>query len=243
VATQAKVALVTGGSRGIGRAIVEALLAAGWEVEFCSRSAESVEAAMRALADAGERVRGTAVDVRDAEAVTAWVQEAHASRGAIDAMVNNAGLGGFGAVDAVGAATFRAVVETNLFGCFHTMAAVAPLMRQRGSGWIVNVGSLAGKHAFAGGAAYNASKFGLVGLSEAAMLDLRHDGVRVATILPGSVDTELRQGLGGGDVERPERGWMLQPHDVARAVLDLLRYDDRALPSLIELRPSRPPRR
>jgi NAD(P)-dependent dehydrogenase (short-subunit alcohol dehydrogenase family) len=236
------VALVTGGSRGIGRAIVEALLAEGWAVEYCGRNGESVQAAAKELAGAGERVRGTVVDVRDGAAVRTWVQEAHGRRGQVDALVNNAGLGGFGAVDEIGETTFRAVVETNLFGCFHTMAAVAPLMRQRGAGWIVNVGSLAGRNAFAGGAAYNASKFGLVGLSEAAMLDLRHAGVRVATILPGSVDTELRQGM-GGDAERPDRCWMLQPADVARAVLDLLRFPDRALPSLVELRPSRPPRR
>jgi short-subunit dehydrogenase len=110
-------------------------------------------------------------------------------------------------------------------------------MKERGSGWIVNIASLAGKNPMAGGAAYNASKFGMIGLSEAAMLDLRHHGIRVAAVLPGSVETGFRPPGGR------ESSWMLTPEDVARAVIDLLRYPDRALPSLIELRPSRPPRR
>jgi len=237
-----RVALVTGGSRGIGRGIAGALLGDGWTVELCGRTKESVEAAVEALAKAhGARVHGTAVDVRDASAVATWVQEAHGRHGHVDALVNNAGLGAFGPIDAIGVDTFRSVIETNLFGCFHTIAAVAPRMRAQGHGWIVNVGSLAARNAFAGGAAYNASKFGLLGLSEAAMLDLRHAGIRVTTVLPGSVDTELRVRL-PGDVEA-DRSWMLQVEDVARAVLDLLRYPDRALPSLLELRPSRPPQR
>jgi len=242
---EARVALVTGGSRGIGRAIVGALLEEGWTVALGSRALESVEAAVRDLQGThGARVAGAAVDVRDAAAVATWVDEAHARFGRIDALINNAGMGTFAAVDEIGVEAFRAVVETNLFGCFHTIAAVAPLMRRQGSGWIVNVGSLAARNAFAGGAAYNASKFGLLGLSEAAMLDLRHAGVRVTTILPGSVDTELRRGM-GAEAARPDsdRGWMLQVEDVARAVLDVLRSPDRALPSLLELRPTRPPRR
>lgn len=241
----ARVALVTGGSRGIGRGIVAALLEEGWTVAFSSRGVESVTAATRELqASHGTRVAGAAVDVRDAAAVASWVEEANARFGRIDALVNNAGMGAFGAVDEIGVEAFRAVIETNLFGCFHTIAAVAPLMRKQGAGWIVNVGSLAARHAFAGGAAYNASKFGLLGLSEAAMLDLRHAGIRVTTVLPGSVDTELRRGM-GAEATRPEsdRGWMLQVEDVARAVTDLLRYPERALPSLLELRPTRPPRR
>ena len=127
------------------------------------------------------------------------------------------------------------VIRTNLDGAFYFIRAVAPHMRQRGSGWILNIASLASRNPFAGGAAYNASKFGLLGLSDAAMLDLRQHGVRVAAILPGSVATEFST-FGG------EADWKLTGEDIARAALDLLRYPDRALPSRIELRPARPPK-
>ncbi|HVS02858.1 MAG TPA: SDR family oxidoreductase [Thermoanaerobaculia bacterium] len=233
-----RVALVTGGSRGIGRAVVEALLAEGFAVFFCSRNPDSVGAAERDLQGRFPgRVSGRAVDVRRQSEVDACVAWVTATAGRIDCLVNNAGTGAFEAVDALDGDTWREVVETNLCGAFYGIRAVAPHMRRQGSGWIFNVASLAGRNPFAGGAAYNASKFGLVGLSEAAMLDLRHDGVRVTAILPGSVDTGFHQG------RRPQREWMLAPQDVARVVVDCLRFPDRALPSLVELRPSRPPRK
>jgi NAD(P)-dependent dehydrogenase (short-subunit alcohol dehydrogenase family) len=233
-----RAALVTGGSRGIGRAIVEALLEEGFAVSFCSRSADSAAGAEAELADRwGARVDGRAVDVRRQAEVQAWVEAAAARHGRLDCLVNNAGLGIFGRVDEIAPEAWAEVLETNLSGAFFALRAVAPFMRRQGEGWVVNVGSLAGKNPFAGGAAYNASKFGLLGFSEAAMLDLRHDGIRVACVLPGSVDTDFHAG------RRPERDWMLAPEDVARAVVDLLRYPARALPSLVELRPSRPPRK
>jgi NAD(P)-dependent dehydrogenase (short-subunit alcohol dehydrogenase family) len=235
---EGNVALVTGGSRGIGRAVVEALLVEGWRVELCARSAEpAARAAAELAARWPGRVRGEAVDVRRHEQVQAWVDGAVARHGRIDCLVNNAGLGVFAPVDELSPAAFAEVIETNLSGAFHATLAVAPVMRRQGEGFIFNVGSLAARNPFAGGAAYNASKFGLLGFSEASMLDLRHAGVRVACILPGSVDTEFHAG------RRPDREWMLAPDDVARAVLDLLRYPSRALPSLVELRPSRPPKR
>jgi NAD(P)-dependent dehydrogenase (short-subunit alcohol dehydrogenase family) len=234
--TEGPVALVTGGSRGIGRAVVEALLEREWTVYFNSRNPDSVAAALGELAERwGDRVAGRAVDVRRQEEVDRFVAWVLDSAGRIDCLVNNAGLGHFGAVDELDGEQWREVLDTNLSGAFYALSAVAPAMRRQGSGWIFNVGSLAGRNAFAGGAAYNASKFGLVGLSEAAMLDLRHDGVRVAAILPGSVDT--------GFTSRPERGWMLAPEDVARLVTDLLDFPPRALPSLVEIRPSRPPKK
>jgi NAD(P)-dependent dehydrogenase (short-subunit alcohol dehydrogenase family) len=237
-ATDERVALVTGGSRGIGRAIVEALLGDGFVVSFCSRTPASVATATAELAARWPgRVAGEAVDVRDARQVAAWIAAADGRWGRIDCLVNNAGLGTFAPVDEIAPETFREVLETNLFGAFYAIAAVAPILRRQGRGWIFNVGSLAAKNPFAGGAAYNASKFGLLGLSEAAMLDLRHAGIRVVAVLPGSVDTDFHAG------RRPEREWMLAPEDVARPIVDFLRYPDRALPSLIELRPSRPPKR
>lgn len=231
-----RVALVTGGSRGIGRAIAESLLEEGFAVALCSRSEGSVERAIAELSPRwGEAVRGRAVDVRRQEEVDAFVGATVEALGRLDCLVNNAGLGAFGPVDELTGEAWREVMETNLSGAFYCIrAAAAPMIRQ-GSGWIFNIASLAAKNPFAGGAAYNASKFGMVGLSEAAMLDLRHRGIRVAAILPGSVDTDFHGG------RRPEREWMLAPEDVARVVLDLLRYPDRALPSLVELRPSQPP--
>ena len=205
---------------------------------FCSRNPAAVAEAQAALLSRWPgKVAGEAVDVRQQPQVASWVAAAADRFGRIDCVVNNAGLGSFAAVDEIPPDTFREVIETNLLGPYYAMATAAPILRRQGGGWIFNVGSLAAKNAFAGGAAYNASKFGLLGLSEAAMLDLRHAGIRVVAILPGSVDTDFHAD------RRPERGWMLAPEDVARAILDFLRYPDRALPSLIELRPSKPPKR
>ena len=231
----ARVAAVTGGSRGIGRAIVEALATDGWRVRFSSLAATSVETANRALAERGANARGEVVDVRDDRAVCGWIDALADEEGRIDCLVNNAGVGGFGPVDEISHDEWRRIVRTNLDGAFWALRAAARRMKRQGGGWILNIASLASRNPFAGGAAYNASKYGLLGLSEAAMLDLRHHGIRVCAILPGSVDTEF--GRGG------EGSWKLAPEDVARAVTDLLRYPDRALPSRIELRPTQPPRR
>ncbi|HEX4952867.1 MAG TPA: SDR family oxidoreductase [Thermoanaerobaculia bacterium] len=230
------VALVTGGARGIGRAVVEALAREGWRVHFSALTTDSVGRALAELSrDFGDQVSGQAVDVRDSAAVAAHVASVLEAAGRLDLLVNNAGLGYFASVDELEPEDWRRVLATNLDGPFFYLHAAARHMKERGSGWIINVASLAARSGFAGGAAYNASKFGLLGLTEAAMLDLRRFGVRVAAVLPGSVSTEFAHPApGGGD-------WKLQPADVAEAILDLLRFPPRALPSLIELRPSRPP--
>lgn len=233
-----RVAIVTGGSRGIGRAVVEALAGDGWRVYFCSKSADSVETALGELRERfGDRVAARPVDVREQDQVdsfTAWVAE---EAGGIDCLVNNAGLGRFGAVDELSGDDWREVLRTNLDGCFYFLRAVAPAMKRRGSGTILNIASLAARNPFPGGSAYNASKFGLLGLSDAAMLDLRHDGIRVAAILPGSVETAFHR------ERRDDTSWMLGPEDVARACVDVLAYPGRALASRIELRPSQPPKK
>lgn len=229
------IAIVTGGSRGIGRGVAEALLDKGWKVWICSRSQDSVESAVREMEAKGP-IQGRAVDVRDQGEVERFVREVADAEGRIDCLINNAGLGHFGPVDEISGDQFREVIETNLNGCFYFLRAVSPGMKERGSGWIVNIASLASKNPFAGGAAYNASKFGLLGMSEAAMLDLRPHGIRVASILPGSVNTDFGGGHGGGDQD-----WKLQPEDIAGMVLHLLSYPDNALPSRVEMRPSRPP--
>lgn len=231
------VAIVTGGSRGIGRGVVEALLGEGWRVRFCSRSPKSVEEAERELAGRGF-VSGEAVDVRKQEEVDAFVERVRKEEGRIDCLVNNAGLGIFAAVDELTGEQWREVIETNLSGCFYFLRAVSPIMKSQGSGWIFNIASLAGKNPIPGGGAYNASKFGLIGLSEASMLDLRPHGVRVAAILPGSVDT----GFSHRRDPNQDRSWMLKPEDIAAMILHLLRYPENALPSLVEMRPAKPPK-
>jgi 3-oxoacyl-[acyl-carrier protein] reductase len=237
--TSQPVALVTGGSRGIGRAIVDALAKEGWRVFFCSRSAESVSRAARQLAASFQgKVQGRACDVGqqdDVEDLVSWVV---AEAGRIDCLVNNAGIGRFGPVDEISGEAWRQLIRTNLNGAFYATRAVVPGMKAQGGGWIINIASLAGRNPFAGGAAYNASKFGLVGFSEASMLDLRPYGIRVAAILPGSVRTEFSHPKPGASDD-----WKLAPEDVARTVVDLLGHESRSLPSLVELRPSNPPQR
>ncbi|HEV8578136.1 MAG TPA: SDR family oxidoreductase [Thermoanaerobaculia bacterium] len=233
-----KIAIVTGGSRGIGRGIVEALLRAGWRVRFCSRKPSSVEEAQQELSEAfGDAAAGRAVDVRSQEQVDHFVEETLGDEGRIDCLVNNAGVGTFSPVDELTGEQWREVIETNLSGCFYFLHAVAPAMKRQGEGWIFNISSLAGRNPLAGGAAYNASKFGLIGLSEAAMLDLRQHGVRVAAILPGSVASEFSHPSGGKD-----QSWRLQPEDIASMILHLLSYPPHALPSLVEMRPAKPPK-
>lgn len=227
-------ALVTGGSRGIGRACVEALAERGYDVCFCSRSRSSVDQALTELQGRFDHpIQGQAVDVRDQEQVDTWVASVIDAVGVPDVLVNNAGLGHFGSVTELTGDQWRETLEVNLHGAFYVLRAVARGMRKKGGGFIFNIGSLASRNAFAGGAAYNASKFGLLGMTEAAMLDLRQDGVRVTAVLPGSVDTEFHS--------RQDKGWMMQPEDVARAVVDCLAFPLRTLPSRIELRPTQPP--
>lgn len=233
------VALVTGGTRGIGRAVALRLGRDGFSVVISGHSEESTQRAVQELSREGLTVSGRAADARNEADQRALVLFAAASgSGGLDVLVNNAGIGEFGPVDELDPERFRAVLETNLFGPFYAMAAAAPVMKKNGGGFIINIASLASVNAFAGGAAYNASKFGLLGLSEAAMLDLRQHGIRVAAVLPGSVATEF-----GGSHGGRENTWMLSPDDVAEAVSDLVRFPGRAIPSRIDLRPSRPPKK
>lgn len=237
-ASVARIAIVTGGSRGIGRAVAEALLGEGWHVHFCGKSPEHVETAQRELAGRfGGTVSGAAVDARSQEEVDRFVAATLRQEGRIDCLVNNAGLGVFAPVDELTGEQWREVIETNLSGYFYFLHAAAPAMKRQGEGWIFNIASLAGRNPFAGGAAYNASKFGVIGLSEAAMLDLRPYGVRVAAILPGSVATDFSHPSG-----KQDQSWRLKPADIAAMILHLLTYPPHALPSLVEMRPAKPPK-
>jgi NAD(P)-dependent dehydrogenase (short-subunit alcohol dehydrogenase family) len=234
-----KSAIVTGGTKGIGRAIAAALLGEGMNVCVSARSVEEIEQTITELGDTGEgRVTGAACDVRDEEEVKAMFEHAVSEFGAVDVLVNNAGIGIFKRVEETTPEEFRAVLETNLFGVFYCCREAIPSMKSRGGGYIINISSLAGTNAHPQMAAYNASKFGLNGFSEALMQEVRQDGIKVSYVMPGSVNTYF-----GGDEPSEEQSWQLQPEDVARVVIDLLRHDERSLPSRVEIRPSRPPKK
>jgi NAD(P)-dependent dehydrogenase (short-subunit alcohol dehydrogenase family) len=233
---KAKVALVTGGTRGIGRAIADALVSIGCQVAVSARDVTELRETEQALGSA--RVQGFRCDVREYAQVKELFASVAARFGGVDILVNNAGIGIFASVESMSPAQFQAVLETNLFGVFYCCHEVIPQMKARGGGYIINISSLAGANAHPQMAAYNASKFGLNGFSEALMQEVRHDGIKVSYIMPGSVNTEF-----GGDVPSPEKSWQLQPSDVAQVVLDLLAFDTRSLPSRVEIRPSQPPKK
>lgn len=230
---EGKTAIVTGGSRGIGRAVVEALLREGASVAFCARRPDAVDQALRELA-AGHKAFGAAADVRNAESVARFVAEVEGQFGGVDILVNNAGVGVFRPVAELTPADWDQVIGTNLTGVFHFCRSCLPLFRKRGGGQVINISSLAGRNPFAGGAAYNASKFGLNGFTEAMMLDHRQENVRVSLIAPGSVDTEFSpRTAGDGD-------WKIAAADVAEVVVSILTMPARTLVSLVEMRPAKP---
>jgi 3-oxoacyl-[acyl-carrier protein] reductase len=234
-----KSAVVTGSTKGIGRAIAEALVREGVSVCVSARDVDEIKRAVDELGDAGDaRVTGAVCDVRDYESVRALFAHAVAELGGVDVLVNNAGIGKFGRVDGMSTEDFRAVLETNLFGVFHCCREAIPLMKARGGGYVINISSLAGANPHPEMAAYNASKFALNGFSEALMQEVRQDGIRVSYVMPGSVNTAF-----GGDEPGESKSWQLQPADIARVVVDLLRHDERSLPSRVEIRPSRPPKK
>jgi 3-oxoacyl-[acyl-carrier protein] reductase len=280
-----KIAIVTGGTKGIGRAIAEALTRQGASVCITARNQTEIDETVRELArgllKTGQRVRSTkhegvilgftptnvrvrwdgesketyiyperlttqgrkrvigfVCDVRKYNQVRALIDFATKELVGLDILINNAGIGVFETVEQTSPEDFRAVLETNLFGVFYCCHEAIPEMKRRGGGYIINISSLAGANPHPRMAAYNASKFGLNGFSEALMQEVRHDNIKVSYIMPGSVNTEF-----GGDSPSDEKSWQLTPDDIARVVIDLLHHDDRSLPSRVEIRPSKPPKR
>jgi NAD(P)-dependent dehydrogenase (short-subunit alcohol dehydrogenase family) len=226
---QNKIAVVTGGTRGIGRAISERLLREGAVVAICGRSPESVERAVGEMSPLGS-VHGRAADIRSVEAVRGffgWVDE---KLGGVDILVNNAGEGVFGKVAELQAEDWLRNIDLNLNAAYYCSHEALPRFARRRGGFVVNISSLAGKNAFSGGAAYNASKFGLNGFTEALMLDHRYDNVRVTCIMPGSVNTDFGE----------KADWKIAPEDVAEVVVTVLRMPARTLVSRVEMRPSQP---
>jgi NAD(P)-dependent dehydrogenase (short-subunit alcohol dehydrogenase family) len=229
-----KIAVVTGATKGIGRAIAESLLKEGSRVAICSRTAADVKRTVSEWNSSyNGRIIGRAADVRDASEVAGFFQYVEAELGAPDILVNNSGLGIFGSVGDLTVEQWNTVLRTNLDGVFFCSREAISRMKTKGGGFIVNISSLAGKNPFAGGGAYNASKFGLNGFSEAMMLDHRNDNIRVSYIMPGSVDTEFNSGHTGSS-------WKIAPEDIAEIVLSLLKLPERTLVSRVEVRPSRP---
>jgi 3-oxoacyl-[acyl-carrier protein] reductase len=227
-------AIVTGGTRGIGFAIATALVEAGAGVAISGRTQENVENSVRKLTGMSKsKVVGKVADVRNSTEVGKFFEFVDMELEGIDILVNNAGVGVFKSTAEMSCAEWQTTLDTNLSGVFYCCHEALPRFKNRGGGYIINIGSLAGKNAFAGGAAYNASKFGLKGFSEAMMLDHRHDNVRVSYVMPGSVDTEF-----GGSARRSD--WKIAPEDIAEIVLMLLKTPVRTLVSRVEVRPSKP---
>ena len=234
-----KVAFVTGGSKGIGLAIARALVADGVKVAITGRDAARLSAARPSIEAAGPgSVETLQADVRRYDEVQAAIAATVARFGGLDVLVNNAGIGIFAPVASMTREEWLEVIDTNLTGVFNACHAALPYLRSRRGGFIINISSLAGKNPFVDGAAYCASKAGLNAFSEALMQELRHDDIRVSYVMPGSVATSFSSGD-----ETKGADWKIAPEEVAEVVVNLLRHNPRSLPSRVELRPSKPPRK
>jgi NAD(P)-dependent dehydrogenase (short-subunit alcohol dehydrogenase family) len=229
-----RTALITGGSKGIGFGVAQALLQEGMNVVITARNQAEVEAAAETLGrDAPGRALGLACDVRDLAAQQEVVAQAVARYGSVDVLVANAGVGHFGSITELTPQQWQETLDINLTGVFNSLKAALPQL-QENSGYFISIASLAGTNFFAGGSAYNASKFGLVGFTQAVMLDLREAGVKCTTIMPGSVATHFNDNEPGR-----KDAWKIQPEDIGDMVVYLLNVPERTLPSKIEVRPSR----
>jgi 3-oxoacyl-[acyl-carrier protein] reductase len=234
-----KRAIVTGSTKGIGFAVAQALVQEGANVVISSRRQPDIEEAVGRLDQlAVGKATGKQCDVREAAQVRELITHCVDTLGGVDVLINNAGIGIFKSVESMALEEWQDTIATNLDGVFYGCHFAIPEMKNSGGGFIINIGSLAGKNAFPKGAAYNASKFALVGFSEALMQEIRYDDIRVAYIMPGSVETEF-----GGNPVHGDESWKVSAADVAEVVIQTLKHHSRCLTSRIEMRPSRPPRR
>jgi 3-oxoacyl-[acyl-carrier protein] reductase len=230
-----KTAYITGGYKGIGLGIAKALLAEGYNVVISGRNSEVLNAKVDQLdSQYPGKVLGMTSDVRDIHSLNTMADKALKQWGSIDVVIANAGVGFFADVEEMSIEDWDETIATNLNGVFYTLKATLPALKAS-KGYFITIASLAGANFFPRGAAYNASKFGLVGFTQAAMLDLRKHGIKTTTIMPGSVATEFNNHTPG-----PEDEWKIQIEDIGQMVLDLLRMPERTLPSKIEVRPSFP---
>ena len=228
------VAYITGGSKGIGYGIAKALIEQGMKVAITSRDLSSAKKAAASLSKDPSMVLALESDVSTFAGEKAAVKKALDHFGRLDVLVANAGVGHFAPIESLTEKDWNSMINTNLTGVFHSVKACIDALKES-KGYIITIASLAGTNFFENGAAYNASKFGLVGFSQAIMLDLRKYGIKVTTIMPGSVATHF-------DNHTPEEhdAWKIQPEDIGQMVADLLKMPLRTLPSKIEVRPAMP---
>lgn len=231
-----KVAFITGGNKGIGFGIAESLVQEGMKVAISSRSqAAADEAAQAIMSKHGGEVFGLEMEVKDYAAQERAVQAIMDKWGSLDCLIANAGIGHFAPIDQMAIEAWDAVIDTNVNGLFYSIRASAEALKAS-KGYIFTISSLAGTNFFANGSAYNASKFAVTGLSQAAMLDFRPYDVKVTTIMPGSVTSYFN-----GHEPNAQDAWKIQPEDLGELIVDLLKIHPRTLASKVEVRPSRPP--
>lgn len=233
-----KIALITGGTKGIGYGIAASMLKEGMNVAITGRSTEGVQQAQQDLSKIGSgEVLGFVSDVRDLASLENTVNSISQQWGKLDVLIANAGVGHFAHISELTSEQWSETIDINLTGVFNSVKACIPVLKKT-KGYIITIASLAGTNFFAGGSAYNASKFGLVGFTQAMMLDLRHEGINVSTIMPGSVATNFNN-----HTPDEKDAWKIQIEDLGQMVVDLLKLDPRTLPSKIEVRPSQPPQK
>jgi len=226
-----KTAIITGGTKGIGYGVAEAMIAEGMNVAITGRNADTVAEAAQKL---GNQCLGIVADVRDYDAQIKAVNDTVAKFGAVDAMIANAGVGHFASIEDMSVEQWNQIIDVNLTGVFYSTKASLEALK-KSQGYLITIASLAGTNFFAKGSAYNASKFGLVGFSQAVMMDVRDQGIKVSTIMPGSVSTYFNN-----RVPDDTESWKIQPEDIGKLVIDLLTMHPRTLPSKVEVRPAMP---
>ncbi len=229
-----KVAYITGGTKGIGFGIAEALLEKGMRVAITGRSQDTVDAARKQLSPTAD-VIGIVADVRSMDAQDKAIKQILDAWGQIDLVIANAGIGHFTDIESMSPEQWHETIDVNLTGVFNSIKTTVDSLK-KSRGYFTTIASLAGTNFFAKGAAYNASKFGLVGFTQAVMLDLRKYGIKTTTIMPGSVSTYFND-------HQPSEAdaWKIQPEDIGQMVVDLLEIHPRSLPSKVEVRPTVPP--
>ncbi len=233
-----KTALITGGTKGIGYGIAASMLQENMKVAITGRTEDGVQKAIGSLREIGRgEVMGIVSDVRNAPSIEQAVDDVLNTWNKLDVLIANAGVGHFGSIIDLTSEQWNETIDINLTGVFNSVKASIPALKDS-KGYIFTIASLAGANFFAGGSAYNASKFGLVGFTQAMMLDLRHEGINVSTIMPGSVSTYFNN-----HTPNENDGWKIQIEDLGELVVDLLQLDRRTLPSKIEVRPSQPPKK
>jgi NADP-dependent 3-hydroxy acid dehydrogenase YdfG len=230
-----KIAYVTGGSKGIGLGVAQSLLADGYKVAISGRSMDALQEAEKLLDS--QNVLVIQSDVKNQKDEEGAINQIIDVWGQLDVVIANAGVGHFKTIEELTTKEWNDVIDTNLTGVFHTTKVSLPHLKNS-KGYLITIASLAGTNFFKYGSAYNASKFGLVGFTQAVMLDVRHHGIKVSTIMPGSVSTHFNN-----HTPNDSDAWKIQPEDIGQMVVDLLHMNPRTLPSKIEVRPSLPPQK